>query len=213
MTQEVSDLVLSDNYNQALVMSFTAFHANKNIGLHQSFIKELESQGSLDRQLEFLPDDKELLERKAAGLGLTRPEIAVLLAYSKITIKHALLKSKLLEDAYLRQIAETAFPESARRKYNQALSDHTLYRDIIATQLSNRIVNEMGITFVYRLQIETGATTEEVVRAHAVASTIFGTRQLQKLIESLDFKIALNTQYEMLFNIRHLVNLTTLVLV
>jgi glutamate dehydrogenase len=209
MTQEVADLVLSDNYNQALVMSFTAFHSNRNIGLHQSYIKELESQGNLKRKLEFLPDDKQLLERKAAGIGLTRPEIAVLLAYSKITIKQDLLKSKLLDDVYLRQIVVTAFPESIRNKYKSAMNEHPLNRDIIATQLSNRVVNEMGITFVYRLQMETGTTTEEIVRAHAVASHIFGTHKLQKLIESLDFKIPMEMQYEMLFNIRHLISLAT----
>ena len=148
MTQEVAELVLSDNYQQALVMSFSAFHASKNMGLHQNYIKDLESQGHLKRRLEFLPDDKQLLERKAAGIGLTRPELAVLLAYSKINIKHELLKSKLLKDIYLSEIVTTAFPEDVRKKYDQAMHEHPLHRDIIATQLSNRIVNEMGITFV-----------------------------------------------------------------
>ena len=89
------------------------------------------------------------------------------------------------------------------------MNDHRLKRDIIATQLSNQIVNEMGITFVYRLQMETGSTVEEIIRAHAVASHIYGTSELQKMIESLDFKIPMSDQYEMLFNIRQLINLST----
>src|SRR5690606_30313235 len=78
LTQEVADLVLYDNYSQALIMSISAFSAAKNMSLHTNYIKELESQGILNRRVEFLPDDKELVERKAAGIGLTRPELAVL---------------------------------------------------------------------------------------------------------------------------------------
>ena len=209
MTDDIAELVLKDNYNQALVMSFTAYHSIKNIGLHQSYIKELESIGILNRKLEFLPDDKQILERKAAGIGLTRPELAILLAYTKIYIKEELLKSTLLEDVYLRQVVFTAFPHSVRAKYRAGIENHPLHREIIATQLSNHIINEMGITFVYRLQMETGTTIEEIVRAHAVASHIYGTKELQKIIELLDFKIPMPTQYEMLFNIRNLISLTT----
>lgn len=209
MTDEVGKLVLTDNYYQALVMSFTAFHANKNIGLHQAYIKELESIGILNRKVEFLPDDKKLSERKAAEKGLTRPELAVLLAYSKIYIKQELLKSDLPEDPHLLNIVTTAFPAAMSKGYKHEMEEHRLHRDIIATQLSNRIVNEMGITFVYRLQTETNTTIPEIVRAHAVASQIFGTHKLQKTIESLDFKISLSTQYEILFYIRNLTNLAT----
>ena len=207
VTQEVADLVLNDNYEQALVMSFSAFHAKKNVGLHTSYIKELESLGILNRQVEFLPDDKKLLERKAAGEGLTRPELAILLAYTKIHVKHEILKSSLPENPYLSQIVETAFPPSIRKKYQHAMNDHRLRRDIIATQLSNRVVNEMGFTFVYRLQVETGATVDEIIQAQVVASQIFGAPELRNLIQSLDFKIPISDQYEMLFNIRNLINL------
>lgn len=209
LTQEVADLVLNDNYHQALVLSFTAYHAQKNIGLHTNYMKDLESQSLLKRRVEFLPDDKLLIERKASGLGLTRPELAVLLAYTKINIKHELLKTNLPEDEYIKQILDSAFPASIKKKYHRAMLEHPLHRDIIATQLSNKVVNEMGITFVYRLQVETGALIDEIMRAHAVASHIFGTEELQTLIESLDFKIPLNEQYEMLYNIRHLINLST----
>ncbi len=209
LTQEVADLVLNDNYNQALVMSFSAYAARKNMTLHTNYIKELETLGILNRAVEFLPDDKELVDRKASAQGLTRPELAVLLAYTKIHIKQEILQSKLTEDPYLSQEVVTAFTPTIRKKYKHAMSEHRLKRDIIATQLSNHVVNEMGITFVYRLQMETGATVEEIVRAHAIASRIFGTRELQKVIESLDFKIPMSDQYDMLFNIRNLINLAT----
>ena len=209
MTQEVSDLVLTDNYFQALVMSFASFHSNKNINLHASYLKELETLGVLDREVEFLPSEKEILARKAAEQGFTRPELAVLLAYSKIYIKQEILKSTLPEDPYLKQSIETAFPLAVRKKYQSAMQDHRLHRDIIATQLSNHIINEMGITFVYRLQMETGAPIDQIIRAYTVASHIFNTIDLKRKVEELDYKIPMETQYEMLFNIRHLINLTS----
>ena len=209
LTDEVGSLVLKDNYHQALVMSFSAFHAKSNIGLHQNYIKELETLGVLNRKVEFLPDDKKILERKAAGEGLTRPELAVLLAYSKIHIKHEILKSDIPEDKFLSDIVVTAFPEETRKKYDQAMQHHRLHRDIIATQLSNRMVNQMGITYAYRLQVETGSTIPEITRAYVVASSIFGSEKVQSEIEALDFKIPLTTQYDMLYSIRHLVNLSS----
>lgn len=209
LTQEVAQLVLHDNYNQALVMSFSAFHAKKNIALYTHYIGELEKQQLIDREVEGLPDEKILLERKAAQEGLTRPELAVLLAYTKINLKHDILKSTLPEDAYLSLILETAFPASIRKKYKHAMLTHALHRNIIATQLSNHIVNEMGMTFVYRLQTETGATIEEIIRAYTIASRIFQTAELRKVIETLDFKVPMIEQYEMLFNIRNLINLAT----
>lgn len=209
VTDEVAELVLSDNYYQAFVMSFSAFHARSNLSLHIDYIRDLESLGILNRQVEDLPDDKQLLERKSNRQGLTRPELAVLLAYTKIHIKQELLKSKLPEDPYLSKLLSSAFPKSIRKKYQEEMKTHRLHRDIIATQLSNFIANEMGITFVYRVQMETGASVDEIIRAHAVASHIFGTRELQKLIETLDFKIPLSEQYEMFYNIRNLINLAT----
>jgi glutamate dehydrogenase len=199
---------LHDNYEQALVMSFSAYSSSHQIGLHADYIKELETAGILNRQVEYLPDEKQLVERKAAGIGLTRPELAILLAYTKIHIKQEILKSSLPEDIYLNQIIETAFPSSVRKKYKSAMNLHRLKRDIVATQLSNQVVNEMGITFVYRLQMETGAAVEEIIRAYSVASRIFDIHSLQEIILSLNFKVSMQDQYNMLFNLRNLINLS-----
>lgn len=209
VTKEVAALVLHDNYQQALIMSNSAFRTKENLGIHQAYIKELESLGELNRSVEFLPDDKKLLERKAAGFGLTRPELAILLAYTKIHVKHEILKSALPEDPFFSTLVETAFPPSLRKEYHIAMQDHRLRRDIIATQLSNLVVNEMGITFVYRLEVETGASVADIIRAQTISSQIFNIPMLQKSIEKLDFKIPMHTQYELLYQIRHLVNLAT----
>jgi glutamate dehydrogenase len=174
-----------------------------------SYLQDLESQKVVNRAVEFLPSSKELAERKAAGYGLTRPELAVLLAYTKIAIKKEVLKSDLTDDPYLRQLQETAFPPAVRNQYKSNMNDHRLAKDIVATQISNRIINEMGITFVYRLQMETGATASEIIRAHTVASQIFNKSELQKLILSLDYKISMADQYNMLFHVRNLINLAT----
>ncbi|ARG98661.1 NAD-glutamate dehydrogenase [Legionella micdadei] len=209
VTDEVAELVLQDNYEQAVLMSYSAHRAKNNISLHTNYIKKLEALGVLDRKVEFLPDDKKLIERKSVGEGLTRPELAVLVAYTKIYIKNEILNSKLPEDPVLKQIAETAFPQTIVKKYKSEMSEHRLYREIIATQLSNQVVNEMGITFVYRLQMENSATVDEIVRAYVIASRVFATHEVQNLVLSLDFKIHMNEQYNMLFNIRNFLNLAT----
>lgn len=209
LTQEVADLVLRDNFEQALTMSFTAAASRKYISLHAAHIKELELIGLLDRKVEFIPDDKKLMERKAAAIGLTRPEIAVLLEYTKINLKQSILLTNIPDDPYINTIAENAFPPSIRKKYKGAIKEHRLFRDIVATQIANNIVNTMGITYIHRTQSETGSSIEEIVRAYTVASHIFGTAELRTLIEGLDFKVPMTKQYEMLFNIRNLINLST----
>ena len=209
MTQDVAKLVLKDNYNQALVMSFSAIHATRYSDLYQSYLKELETSIHLDRNVEFLPDDKKLLERKTTGQGLTRPELAVLLAYTKIHIKNEILKSDLPEEPYFATSLETAFPALLTESYLKAMEEHQLRREIIATQISNQIVNTMGITFVYRLQMETGAAIAEIARAHAISVVAYETTHLEKLIDSLNLKVPIKMQYELLHHVRQLLNLAT----
>ncbi|KGP62939.1 NAD-glutamate dehydrogenase [Legionella norrlandica] len=209
MTEEVANLVLQDNYNQALVLSISAMHTAMYGGLYQAYIKELERWVNLDRSIEFLPDDKKLLERKALGKGLTRPELAIVMAYTKIHIANELLKSDLPDDPYFAIILETGFPPSLRKTYAKAMQEHPLYREIIATQLSNQIVNTMGITFMYRMLTETGLTIADIARAYTIAANAYQTDALQKLIDSLQDRISMQTQYELLHHVRHLLNLAT----
>lgn len=209
MTNEVVQLVLEDNYNQALAMSFSGFHSMEYAGLYQSYIKDLEESIKLDRAVEFLPDDKKLLERKAAGKGLTRPELAVLLAYTKIHIQTELLHSSLPDEPFFDATLATAFPALLAKSYAKKMKDHPLRREIIATQLSNLIVNTMGITFVYRLQIETGASIANIARAYAIAVHAYETPKLHALIQSLAKKTSIKVQYDSLHHVRQLVNLAT----
>lgn len=209
LTHEVAELVLHDNYEQALAMSYSAANAQRYLNLHINYLKDLETQGIVKRKVEFLPDDRTLLERKAVGEGLTRPELAVLLAYTKIYLEEEIIKTDLPEDPYLSQMVAYAFPPSIRKRYQSIMNAHRLHRNIIATQLANDVVNNMGITFVYRIQSETASTIGEIMRAYAVASRIFDTRQLQKEIAALGYQIPLSEQYEMLYNIRRLINLAT----
>lgn len=209
MTEEVARLVLCDNYNQSLVLSVSAMHSTHYTSLYENFLKEMETTGVIDRAVEFLPDDKTIHERKALGIGFSRPELAVLLAYAKIHIKNEILKSDLPEDPFFNNVIETAFPSLLYKKYHSILPEHPLRREIIATQLSNQVVNSMGITFAYRLQTETGASIAEVVRAYTVASHVYQTFHFKRLIEALDFKISVKTQYDLLSYVRKLLNLAT----
>ncbi|MCC5791820.1 MAG: NAD-glutamate dehydrogenase [Legionellaceae bacterium] len=209
LTSEISDLVLENNYQQALVLSYAAFMAKEDIGLHAEYIKELESKNILNRAVEYLPENKALMERKAGALGLTRPELATLLAYTKINLKEDILHSRLPEDAFLAKKLGTAFPGVINKTYHDALEKHQLKRDIIATQLANAVINNMGLTFIYKTQMETGASVEDIIKAYTVASEIFSSHALQRLIESLDYKVSMSKQLDMIINIRKLLALST----
>lgn len=208
LTEEIAHLVLEDNYNQALALSFAAYYAKEELMSHAEYIKTLSQQKILNRKVEFLPIDKEIVERKVSGDGLTRPELAILLAYTKIHLKSEILKSKLPEDETVEHLVQYAFPEQIRKKYQKEMNRHQLKRHIIATQLANDIVNHTGINFVYQTQTETGATIEEIIRAYFIVSHIFETHLLQKFVEEYDFKISLDEQFQMIANLRHLIKLS-----
>src|SRR3546814_8811789 len=122
------------------------------LGSKQHFIQTLESQGLLDRQIEDLPSDSEIAERKARGLGLTRPELAILLSYSKLVVFQQLVDSDVPEDPYLSRELVRYFPEPLQKKYARAMEDHRLKREIIATAVTNSTINRMGATFLLSMQ-------------------------------------------------------------
>ncbi|MFU8798180.1 MAG: NAD-glutamate dehydrogenase domain-containing protein, partial [Gammaproteobacteria bacterium] len=173
MTDEVAALVLQDNYYQTQAISHAAAQAASNLDLFARYMDNQEKLGQLPRALEFLPDNKSLIERKIMGKGLTRPELAVLLSYCKMNLKNEILKYNLSEDPYLAKTVENAFPPSLRKKFREHMTKHSLQREIVATQVSNSMINHMGITFVHRLQDETGAPISSIVRAYTVAKEVF----------------------------------------
>jgi len=204
MTDEVAQLVLYDNYCQTRAISFAVSNSMEYLELYRQFMHSHELSENLNRSLEFLPDDKTINERKADNRGLTRPEIAVLMAYSKIILKKEILASELPEDSSLVDYVELAFPQTLCRRYASKMQQHQLKREIIATQLSNRIVTEMGITFVYQMNDENNATTEEIVKSYITARKIFDLHSLWMQVESLEHKISIEVQNEMLLDIMRL---------
>ncbi len=186
MTDEVAELVLKDNFYQPKAISLAAAQAVSNLELYYWYINQLEHTGKIDRALEFLPDNKALMERKLLNKGLTRPELAILLSYSKNILKDELLRSSVPEDPHLQKMLEIEFPLPLRKKFRSQMEQHSLKREIISTQLSNLIPNRMGATFVDRLHDETGSTVPEIVRAYAAAREIFSIRELISDIEAID---------------------------
>jgi glutamate dehydrogenase len=201
MTDQVARLVLYNNYRQTLAISFAVINSLEYLELYRLFIKEHEANTNINRALEFLPDDKILHERKASLRGLTRPEIAVLLAYSKIILKNNILNSDLPEDPALAKYIDLAFPESMVRRYHAPMQKHHLRREIIATQLSNEIVTNMGITFVFQMTDENNVSAVSVVRAYAVTKEIFALQSLWESLESLNNKISVETMNDISLDI------------
>jgi glutamate dehydrogenase len=198
MTDEVGKLVLRDNFLQTRAISLSASQALQGLELQGRYIKELERTGKIDRALEFLPDDKALQERKLIGQGLGRPGIAVLMCYSKSLLKEQILASGVPEESYMEQFLISSFPKPLQERFSTQMQDHPLKREIIATKLSNIIVNEMGFTFVYRLQDETGAPVSAIVKAYMITRSVLGLESVWKQIEELGTKIDAKKQIEMM---------------
>lgn len=198
MTNEVSELVLRENYSQTRAISLIATQAMRSVELHSRYINHLEDAGKLDRSLEFLPDEKVLLERSMLGKGLSNPEISVLFCYSKMTLKADILASDVPEEAYLTQFLIASFPKPLQERFSQQMEDHRLKREIIATKISNMIVNEMGFSFIYRLVDETGASSASAVRAYLIARSVLGMDLIWPQIEALDGVIDSKYQIEVM---------------
>ncbi|MCC6594349.1 MAG: NAD-glutamate dehydrogenase, partial [Xanthomonadales bacterium] len=177
MTDEVERLVLFDNFRQNLAISLMQALSIPRLGSKQHFVRTLEQQGLLDRALEYLPTDGEFEERKVKGQGLSRPELAILLSYSKIVLYKQLLDSDVPEDAYLSKELQIYFPTPLRERFAGTMEKHRLRREIIATQVTNSIVNRMGATFVLRMAEDTGKSAAEIAKAFTIAREVVHARE------------------------------------
>jgi len=194
MTDEVAQLVLRNNYLQSQTISMMERLIGARLGAKQHFISVMEAGGILDRDLEQLPHDDELTRRRGIGLGLCRPELSVLLSYSKIMLYRQLLDSDVPEDPWLSGELQRYFPIPLQEKYAGFMDDHRLKREIIATQVTNSMVNRMGASFSLRMHEDTGANAAGVARAFTIAREIFRAREFWSKIEALDNKVASNLQ-------------------
>ena len=189
MTDEVAQQVLRNTYLQTQAISLMARFSSERLGSMKHFIDVLEDSGALDRGLEFLPDDDELEARAKRGEGLCRPELAVLLSYGKITLYQELLQSDVPEDAWLSEEAVNYFPQPIRENYAGYVATHRLKREIIATQVTNSLVNRMGASFVLRMREDTGATAGDIARAYSIAREVFEARDFWARVERLDNRV------------------------
>ncbi len=210
MTDEVAALVLQHNYLQSLALSIATEQAPLLSSEHLRLIQALERERRLKRKLEFLPDDKALAEREKAGEGLSRPEIAVLLAYSKIQLFGELCASDIGEDPNLAVSLAVYFPTAMRATFAAQMNNHPLKREIIATQITNGMINRMGCTFVLRMQDETGENAAEIARAYTAGQEIFQARRLWGEIAELEGRVPARILRAMLIDIRRLHDRATL---
>lgn len=209
MTAEVSELVLQNNYRQVQAISMAESRSLESMSEYQRYISHMESAGKLDRALEFLPEDDALNERRSMQIGLTRPELSVLISYSKAELKEALSLSDVPEDPYLCNELYTAFPSQLVNGFTDSLTVHRLRREIIGTQIANHMVNMMGINFVDRLRISTGADEASIARAYILARDVFDVESLWLQIEKLDHKVCSGLQIDMMHELQHLMRRAT----
>jgi glutamate dehydrogenase len=186
MTDDVAALVLRDNYFQTQVLSVTGRIASLLLDAQGRFMQYLEKAGQLNRAIEFLPDDDAIAARRAHGQGLTNPEHAVLLAYCKMWLYDELLASTLPDDPWVGTALTRYFPQALGKRFAAYMPRHALKREIIATHVTNSMINRVGSTYVHRLTETTGSRPHEVVRAYLLSREIFGFVPLWQAIEALD---------------------------
>ncbi|MGB0281790.1 MAG: NAD-glutamate dehydrogenase [Neptuniibacter sp.] len=205
MTDEVAALVLKNNYRQALALRLAEAKSRENVDNHIRLIKRLEKSGLLNRELEFLPDEKALLQRKAADKGLSRPELSVLISYIKIELKQAIAASWLTQDEGFANELHNAFPETLRLRFPSALKEHRLSSEIIGTQVANDLINRMGITYVDKMQSATGASYSQIAAAYLCVREIYDIEKHWSEIEHLDGKVAATIQNSLYTELTNLI--------
>ncbi len=189
LTPDVARLVLATNYEQPRAISLIELRGAEEIGFARRLLNVLEGAGRLDRGIEYLPDDAELAAREKRGEGLSRPEIAVLLAYAKLALYDAILDSPVPDDPFVARELVRYFPLELSERFPDAIAHHRLRREIIATRLSNTIVNLAGPSIATRIADQTGAGVQTLTAAFIAVWSAFGLEALVAGIDALDTRI------------------------
>ncbi len=197
MTDDVARLVLRNNYLQSLALSLAEAKGVADVADEKRLMQALEREGRLDRKVEFLPDDLALEKLELEGKGLTRPELAVLLAYAKLAFHDAVLESQVPDDPYFALELRRYFPEAVRAGFPDAVDGHRLRREIIATALANAVINRTGPAMANRMAEDTGRPLADVARAYALTRDAFGVLEVNNAIDALDARIGGALQLEL----------------
>ncbi|HET7164203.1 MAG TPA: NAD-glutamate dehydrogenase domain-containing protein, partial [Pseudolabrys sp.] len=197
MTDEVARLVLRNNYQQTLALSLAQRRGLEDLGFQQRLMQTLEMRDELDRGVEFLPDEIAIAERRKRNASLTRPELAVLLAYAKLSLYGELLDSTVPDDPYLGRELDRYFPKEMSERYADALQAHRLRREIIATQLTNSMINRGGATLIVRIADQTGAGSPAIAAAFAAVRNSYDLIELNSEIDALDNRISGKVQLDL----------------
>lgn len=202
MTDDVGEIVIQDCYRQTQSISITQMMGVKQLKEQLRFIHGLERSGSLNRELEFIPSDDEISDRVVTGQGLTRPELSVLIAYGKMVLKEEFNIESITSNPYYNSYLVNAFPPKLRKRFANEMQEHPLRSEIIATKLTNEIINDMGLNFVHRIREETGANVTEICNAYTIIKAIFEMGELWGNVENLDNIIESDVQLEILDGMR-----------
>ncbi|MBC7905441.1 MAG: NAD-glutamate dehydrogenase [Rhodospirillaceae bacterium] len=197
MTAEVAALVLRDNYLQTQALSVMEAQGPDLLDSQGRFMRLLEKAARLDRAIEFLPDEEALTERAAKRRGLVRPELAVLLAYAKLWLHDAVLASGLPDDPFLAGDLARYFPTAVQDRFRNEIPNHRLKREIVATGVTNSMVNRVGVSFVADMMEKTGHGPADVARAYIVARDAYSLRDSWSRIEALDGTVPASVQIAM----------------
>jgi glutamate dehydrogenase len=192
MTDEVAQLVLADNADQNDLMGTSRANAPSLLPVHADQIRYLASERGLNRELEALPSDKEIARRFEAGLGLTSPELATLMAHVKLTLKDELLNTDLPDQEVFASRLPRYFPSALRDRFGPAIRSHQLRREIVTTMLVNDLVDTAGISYDYRIAQDVGVSPVDAVRTYAATDAIFGVEQLWHSLRAADVPVAVS---------------------
>ena len=209
MTDEVGKIVLRENFLQAQTISIREARSAKMVKELMRFIHWMEKEGKLDRELEFLPSDEELLERVARGQGLTRAELAVLAAYGKMVLKQDLCKPVISSEPYYQEELIKYFPSALRKKYVMQMHNHPLKDEIIAMRLANEMVDYLGSNYVFRTNDETGASPTDVAICFTLSKEIFDMPKIWAQIEALDHTVSAEVKSLMFYQTQRMIRRCT----